>query len=119
MNLSRDGVFPRVLVAVIIGGVGALAIWGVWVLVAVVIGMVGWLFSQLGALLQRITDFMASLRGFVAWVAFGCGIIAGGFLSYTIPPRRFVSLLRDRLWARDRAVDRDADLDRTPAGRGE
>ncbi len=61
-----------------------LLMWGAWMIVAFVIGSVGWALSSVGDLLQTIMNSMTSVRGAVFWVALGSGAVLGGLLGFNV-----------------------------------
>jgi hypothetical protein len=93
VHLVQSEKTKRIGVALGAAALVTLLMWGVWMIVAFVIGSVGWALSSIGNLLQTIMNSMTSVRGVVFWVALGSGAVLGGLLGFNVSLDRIRSKL--------------------------
>ena len=96
MELPRDSAGQRLLVVLVATGAVAFVLWGAWMVVLLVAGGVGWLFSAVGGLLQDIMQLMASIHGTVAIIGLVCGALLGALLASDVS-LNFLDRIRSRL----------------------
>ena len=74
----------RVIVALAAAILVTLLVWGAWMIVASVIGALGWALISIGNLLQTTMSGMTSAREIVFWIALGSGALLGGLLGFNV-----------------------------------
>lgn len=93
MDSVQSEKLKRIGVALGAATLVTLIMWGLWMIVAFVIGSVGWALSSIGNLLQTTMNSMTSVRGVVFWVALGSGVVLGGLLGFNVS----LDLIRSKL----------------------
>ena len=84
MDLVQSEKAKRIGVALGGAALVTLLMWGVWMMVAFVIGSLGWALSSVGNFMQTIMNSMTSVRGVVFWVALGSGAVLGALLGFNV-----------------------------------
>jgi len=96
MNFDQKDPTHRTVVALLVAALITFAVWGVWMSLGFVLGAVGWLASKVGAGLLATSTQMTAVHANVAWIALGCGVIAGTILGFSIRVDRFWDRLAKR-----------------------
>lgn len=92
MQYEQENPAHRAVFALLVAGLIAFAVWGVWMLLSLAIGAVGWLVSTVGNWLLTGSDKMGAIHTNVAWIALACGAVVGTVIGFNIRV--------DRLWGR-------------------
>ena len=92
MTFDQENPTHRIVVAIIVAGLITFAVWGIWMSVGFILGAFGWLLSTIGGWLTAASGTMTNVHANVAYIALGCGAIAGMIIGF--------STRVDKLWGR-------------------
>lgn len=81
MKIPRETPAQRLVVALVTTAIVVLVVWGVWMAVLLVLGVVGWALTSIGNALSGLTRLMGMAHGTVAIVGIVCGALLGGLLA--------------------------------------